>query len=526
MRDEILAILCIGHGRPAGEEALTRIYARIDAITLGSDAGKYYPHLDVTKRDQLRCALRNMLEEAPVIESSEMARIQGEVQEVISLMEIVATRNFHGGILFEGEKFIGSLGLDVVETNITAKHLWSVIENAIGRIVEYFGLASGAVYVTPHGDHDYSSLTQVVRIPTSKAAPKEIGFASFEQFERLSNIEGILIPNPNEDISWLHPHEFFEARHAFVFLKSVHTGHLILVGLGCADPNKTNSFQIAILLEAVRQKIFRFAEEGLFAITLDNIMAEMGHLMGRVAGKITSGFATLQSYPDAKMAHSSPSPKIKQLLSNAEWALEDGICRLEIISHNFYSFGQRRQGGEIEIGEQFVEFDAIECLRQLESFFRQSVKHSQLSDVKMIYECDTARVRGNRNSLKLIFLNLFDNAHKFAYADTYLEISASQRLGRCVVSFSNLGIGIASGEEDRIFNPFYKSRYQDPSRRIEGLGLGLSFCRWATNEVFHGSIDISSRKARIPHPRRFDGDNYLTTVSVSLPTYPLDPNHA
>jgi signal transduction histidine kinase len=125
-------------------------------------------------------------------------------------------------------------------------------------------------------------------------------------------------------------------------------------------------------------------------------------------------------------------------------------------------------------------------------------------------------VRGDENLLKLVFLNLFDNAIKFGYAGTYIEISVRVTRGQCIVSFGNLGVGVPADERERVFRRLTKARWKDPVRQIEGLGLGLFFCRQVIRHQFGGRISLSSREAAVPK-RRFEGDNWKTTVTIWLP---------
>jgi signal transduction histidine kinase len=53
-------------------------------------------------------------------------------------------------------------------------------------------------------------------------------------------------------------------------------------------------------------------------------------------------------------------------------------------------------------------------------------------------------------------------------------------------------------------------------RRIGGLGLGLSYCRRIIEDEFKGKISLNSWEVQKPQPRRFEGDNYITKVTVKL----------
>ena len=201
--------------------------------------------------------------------------------------------------------------------------------------------------------------------------------------------------------------------------------------------------------------------------------------------------------------------------------------RLELIRQNFYSFGSHRINEKEEYtagiadNVQRAPVDAPKVIRGMVSFFDRAAQEAKLKPIKYVWLCESAITLGRDHDLKLVFLNIFDNSLKFAYANTFIEISVFKESNYCTVDFKNLGIGVASDETDRVFRRLARSRYKDPSKRIEGLGLGLSYCRRIITEIFGGSIDLSSREASTPKPPRFEGDNWLTTVSVRLPIHKL-----
>ncbi|MBI2812393.1 MAG: hypothetical protein HYX67_16430 [Candidatus Melainabacteria bacterium] len=76
--------------------------------------------------------------------------------------------------------------------------------------------------------------------------------------------------------------------------------------------------------------------------------------------------------------------------------------------------------------------------------------------------------------IEQVLVNLLDNAAKYSIAGT--EILLEAELGDEVLKLSvlNHGLGIAEGEEDKIFDKFYRAGANDT---IFGTGLGLTICR-------------------------------------------------
>ena len=73
-----------------------------------------------------------------------------------------------------------------------------------------------------------------------------------------------------------------------------------------------------------------------------------------------------------------------------------------------------------------------------------------------------------------VFVNLLTNALTFTPKGGPVVVSAHVELNAVAFSVSDTGPGIPSGEENRIFERFYKA---DPARHRGGAGLGLSIAR-------------------------------------------------
>ena len=98
------------------------------------------------------------------------------------------------------------------------------------------------------------------------------------------------------------------------------------------------------------------------------------------------------------------------------------------------------------------------------------------------------RVLAQESDLRMIALNLAQNALHAMPGGGVLEVR-TQRLGdRVEIVFADTGVGIAADDAERIFDPFF-------SRRAEGshgTGLGLSISR-ALAHSFHGDLAVESR---------------------------------
>ncbi len=89
--------------------------------------------------------------------------------------------------------------------------------------------------------------------------------------------------------------------------------------------------------------------------------------------------------------------------------------------------------------------------------------------------------------------NLLSNAIKYTPEGGSVRISASSSVDEIRIRVGDTGPGIAQDEQERVFEPFYRS--QEPRRFPQGLGLGLTIARDLV-EAHGGRLEISSQKGK------------------------------
>lgn len=100
-------------------------------------------------------------------------------------------------------------------------------------------------------------------------------------------------------------------------------------------------------------------------------------------------------------------------------------------------------------------------------------------------------VRVDRDELEQVLDNLIQNALKYSASDTDVRVTClfSQDRRETVVRVQDRGIGIPTPEQDRIFDPFYRS--SDARERAAGEGLGLAIARELT-EANGGRVELEA----------------------------------
>jgi signal transduction histidine kinase len=117
------------------------------------------------------------------------------------------------------------------------------------------------------------------------------------------------------------------------------------------------------------------------------------------------------------------------------------------------------------------------------------------------------RVHGDGERTRQVLLNLLDNAIKYSPPGGRIEVRLAVVGDRLRFIVQDQGLGIPVGEQERIFDKFYRL---DPDQRrgIGGTGLGLYICRELVRSM-HGSIWVESETGK------------GTTFAFELPAEPL-----
>ncbi|MBA4148910.1 MAG: HAMP domain-containing histidine kinase [Verrucomicrobia bacterium] len=185
-----------------------------------------------------------------------------------------------------------------------------------------------------------------------------------------------------------------------------------------------------------------------------------------------------------------------------------GIAEIALREHPEHDAAQEALADCVEESDRVLTMlktllDVAEAETGVMKLARENVELRQiLSEVIELYEM-VAEEKGIRVTAKLpenceasvdavrirqAFANLLDNAIKYTEPGGEVSIEATTNEKEVLVLFRDTGIGIAPGEQNKIWERLYRG---DKSRSQRGLGLGLSFVK-AIVEAHGGTVSVQS----------------------------------
>jgi signal transduction histidine kinase/CheY-like chemotaxis protein len=162
----------------------------------------------------------------------------------------------------------------------------------------------------------------------------------------------------------------------------------------------------------------------------------------------------------------------------------------------------------VEAGRMELELRDVDVRRVVEDALvlvrEQAAERGQTVAVDV--DPDVPQARGDARRIKQVVANLLGNAVKFTPEGGRIVVGARRVDDTVQVFVSDNGIGVAAGDQERIFEAFSQAR-AGPQPKTEGTGLGLTLSRQIV-ELHGGRLWLESRA----------GEG--STFTFSLPTRP------
>ena len=148
------------------------------------------------------------------------------------------------------------------------------------------------------------------------------------------------------------------------------------------------------------------------------------------------------------------------------------------------------ESGKLTLNLRPVELDVllVEVFQELRVLAGSKV-HVHLKEI------DQLQVKGDRDRLKQVLLNLAANAIQYTPQDGDVYISLAKVGDQARIVVRDTGPGIPSEDLPHIFERFYRAEKSRTRSRASGFGLGLSIVHWIV-EHHNGRIDVESKEGK------------------------------
>lgn len=201
-----------------------------------------------------------------------------------------------------------------------------------------------------------------------------------------------------------------------------------------------------------------------------------------VSHELRTPLTSIKGYVDLVLAGDvgSLTPEQREFLT----IVSQNTTRLTELINDLLEI-ERLESGRIEF--EFVELDLAEVLQNVARSLQVNAEQKGLEFVTEI--ASGLKVRGDRERLAQVFLNLVSNAIKYTPAGT-VELTAYREGDTVVVAVRDTGIGLSERDKQKLFQKFFRS--DNPYvRKISGTGLGLSIAK-AIVERHNSTITVTS----------------------------------
>lgn len=167
-----------------------------------------------------------------------------------------------------------------------------------------------------------------------------------------------------------------------------------------------------------------------------------------------------------------------ELFNESVEAIESESDRMQKLVEQMLDLAKNQASNTMEE----VDFTAV-CLDAVKTFrgARNREIYFQAGNMPII-------VRGNKDHLEQVVYVLIDNALK--YSEQAIEVQLKESEQWMSFSVTDYGNGIPQGEQDRIFDRFYRMD-KARSRETGGTGLGLPIAQ-AITKAHHGHLEVTS----------------------------------
>jgi signal transduction histidine kinase len=225
------------------------------------------------------------------------------------------------------------------------------------------------------------------------------------------------------------------------------------------------------------------AELNRMSEQLESIETERRTFLANVAHELRTPVTNAEVALHALETGGETSPEVRERFARAASA---EIGRLHHLVQDLLDLGR------LEAGVDSFDYQIVNLSRLLDDTLEGVARRLEQRGMTVSVDLPNAFVKVDPARITQVFMNLFENALKYAGSDTTLYLTGEVKGKVVAVRLEDEGPGIDAKDLPHVFQRFFTG---DRSRAGAGTGLGLAIA-WRIVEAHGGSIEVESPPGR------------------------------
>lgn len=209
------------------------------------------------------------------------------------------------------------------------------------------------------------------------------------------------------------------------------------------------------------------------------------NFMSAVTHEFKTPISTLRLLIETALLRPLPAEKLRDYLQR----MAPELHRLERTSEQVLASARLEQSPEARL---LTPFDLTALIEDVLEQLRQGLE-ARGAAIRLSMPAGPLPVAVDRDAFAMVLGNLLDNAVKYSPEGRKpIDVKVESSGDVAMVHVEDEGIGIRQGEQDRVFDRFYRSG-DEMTRESAGMGLGLHLVR-RTIEAMNGWVRCANRE--------------------------------
>ena len=236
------------------------------------------------------------------------------------------------------------------------------------------------------------------------------------------------------------------------------------------DQLETVKTRLLIALVIINGTIFIFAGGAGYFLAgrtlkpIQQMVDEQNQFISDASHELRTPIATLRAEMEATLLEKHLGDKEARELIGSN--LEE-LGKLQDLANNLLQLAHVHK-------KDIIYNDSIALQEVIQTAHKKLAPMAKKKHITFSLAKVSGKIKGDKNSLVEVFINLFDNAIKYSPEKTTVTVAAITKKHSVTILVTDEGVGIMPSDLPHIFDRFYRA---DKARTQDGHGLGLSIAK-------------------------------------------------